>query len=110
MKNYLPNQNTIIAKEDFVEKAKEILSKIQQSPSLRVMIQITKKERIDANYALAYERQQFVIVEPNGKKDAAQLYGNWDEALSYAKRLVTQQESPAESNNIVVTHYHESLT
>ena len=105
MKNYLPNQNTIIAKEEFVEKAKELLSKIQQSPSLRVMIQTTEK---DANYALAYALQQFVIVEPNGKKDAAQLYGNWDEALSYAKRLVTQQNDA--ETNLVVTHYQESLT
>lgn len=107
MKNYLPNQNIIIAKEEFVEKAKELLSKVRQSPSLRVLIQTTQKGK---NYALAYAQQQFVIVEPNGKKDAAQLYGNWDEALSYAKRLVTQQGNPTESTDLVVTHYQESLT
>ncbi len=90
MKNILQH-NIIIAKEEFVEKTKELLTAFKQkSPSLHIGLSNTNKQ-----YAFAYEREQFIIVVPQGNQTAAKLYGNWDEALFSLKRTLEKEPTSA---------------
>lgn len=87
----MKNTLLIIAKEEFVEKTKEFLTTFtQKSRSLRIGLSNTNKQ-----YAFAYEREQFIIVVPQGNQSSAKLYGNWDEALFSLKRTLEKEPAAA---------------
>ena len=73
-------------------------AKIQIYTPLGVVLQSPDKK---TNYAVAYEEEKFVIVAPNGTRESAKLYGNWDEALRYTQKLLSQQKK----TKIILSHY-----
>ena len=87
----LLQHNIIVAKEEFVEKTKELLTRVKQtSRSLQIGLQKNSQ-----HYALAYEQEQFIIVVPQGNHNSAKLYGNWDEALFSLKRTLEKEPAAA---------------
>lgn len=89
------NTTSILVEEhDVVAKTKEFLAKISKknkNAELNVYSPVgvvLKPADSDDNYAVAYEREKFVIVSHNGTTESAKLYGNWHEALSYVRRVL----------------------
>lgn len=92
------NSTSILVEEqEVVSKTKEFLEKISKKnkqAELNVYSPIgvvLKSAETDDNYAVAYEREKFVIVSHKGTSESAKLYGNWHEALSYVKRILNEQ-------------------
>lgn len=96
-------ENLVIEGEELVQKTKEFLQTLACACS---SLGIKLKTENEKNYAIAYERGKYVVVVPNGKGEAAKLYGNWDEALASAKKVILQIDNT--NDKIVLTHYaHE---
>ena len=57
------------------------------------------------NYAAAYEEDNFIIVTQNGTEKSARLYGNWDEALISAKKILAQKGDLQEKSRIILAKY-----
>jgi|GEM_PF-6691708 len=100
----------VIDEDDVVQKTKEFLEKIAKSyKSATVNVYhplgvVLKSE--DKNYsAVAYEKEKYVIVAPNGTKTAAKLYGNWNEALAFAQKLLTPKKNHEKKTRIVLAQY-----
>jgi hypothetical protein len=87
----------IVEENEVVAKTKEFLesiSKKYKKAELNVYSPVgvvLKPADSDENYAVAYEREKFVIVSHNGTTESAKLYGNWQEALSYVRRILNQE-------------------
>ena len=98
------NQTTaiVVDEKDVLKKTKEFLKQISKNYSaLGVMLSTTDSEN---GFTVAYEKENFVIVAPNGTIATAKLYGNWDEALNYAQRFLSGKCSEKKSR-IVLTQY-----
>ncbi len=58
------------------------------------------------SYAVAYEKDKFIIVSQNGLKNSAKLYGNWEEALACAKKIISLNNSE-KGNRVILDVYKE---
>jgi hypothetical protein len=108
------NTTSILVEEkDVVLKTKEFLDKISKKykkAELNVYSPVgvvLKPADNDEHYAVAYEREKFVIVSHNGSSESAKLYGNWHEALSYVRRLLIEQ---GKSTQFVLAEYRHTTT
>jgi hypothetical protein len=103
----------IVEEKDVMSKTKELLEKISQKykkAELTVYSPVgvvLKTADNEENYAVAYEREKFVIVSHNGTKESAKLYGNWHEALSYVRRLLIEQ---GKSTQFLLAEYRHANT
>lgn len=87
------NQTTaiVVDEKDIFKKAKELLKKISKDYStFGLMLSAEDKTK---SYAVAYEKDKFIIVFQNGLKNSAKLYGNWEEALANAKKIISPNNS-----------------
>lgn len=88
--------SVIVSENEVVSKTKEFLEKISKKykkAELSVYEPVgvvVKAEADEENFAVAYEREKFVIVSHKGKNESAKLYGNWHEAISYVQRLLNE--------------------
>ena len=89
----------IVDEKEISKKIKEFLKQISKAYSPPGIILSTTDEK--DGFTVAYEKDKFVIVAPNGTIASAKLYGNWDEALVYAQRLFSGQKK----NGIVLAQY-----
>jgi hypothetical protein len=103
----------IIDEKDVVEKTKEFLEKIATAYKnaevnvyhpLGIVLKAADNEQEYA-HAVAYEKEKFVIVEPNGTSDAAKLYGDWNEAIACAQRLLTGTRDPNKKIRFILDKY-----
>ena len=107
--------SVIVDEKEVVEKTKEFLEKIAKEHKkttvnvyypLGVVLKATdEKEEQEYAYAVAYEKEKFVIVVPNGTAESAKLYGNWNEALTCAKKILAEKHSPDKKIRIIVDQY-----
>lgn len=87
----------IVEEKDVVSKTKEFLEKIsKKNKNAEVNVYspvgvVLKSADSEDNYAVAYEREKFVIVSHKGTTESAKLYGNWHEALAYVQRILNEQ-------------------
>lgn len=86
----------LVEEKEVVAKTKELLEKISKkykkaTVSVYSPVGVVLKPAEGEDFAVAYEREKYVIVSPNGKKESAKLYGNWHEALSYIRRILNEQ-------------------
>jgi hypothetical protein len=85
----------IVEEKEVISKTKEFLEKISKKykeAELNVYSPVgvvLKSADNEDNYAVAYEREKFVIVSHKGKSESAKLYGNWQEAISGAQRILS---------------------
>ena len=100
----------VIDEADVVRKTKEFLkklAKLHKNATVHVYSPlgvVLKAE--DNNYsAVAYEKEKYVIVEPNGASASAKLYGNWNEALTCAQKLLTPEKNNEKKSRIVLAQY-----
>lgn len=101
----------IVPEHEIVHKTKEFLQKLSRkykeaqihvySP-VGVVLQSQDEENA---FAVAYERDHFVIVAPNGTQESARLYGNWDEAISNVRQFLLKKCANAEQCAFVLTEY-----
>ena len=99
------NQTTaiIVDEKDVLKKTKEFLKNISKQYSPLGVILSTTDEK--DGFTVAYEKDKFVIVAPNGTTSSAKLYGNWDEALACAQRILNEQGSSQKKNRFVLAQY-----
>lgn len=99
------NQTTaiIVDEKDVLKKAKEFLKQISKKYSPLGVILSTSDEK--DGFTVAYEKDKFVIVAPNGTQSSAKLYGNWDEALACAQKLLNGQCDTQKKNHFVLAQY-----
>ncbi|MEK7571420.1 MAG: hypothetical protein AAB553_04030 [Patescibacteria group bacterium] len=81
--------------ENFYKESKQFLKKIKgelqaagnETPCGIVLNAADTKGK--DKKAVLYEQYIYVILMPDGQKENALLYGNWDEALYASKKLLT---------------------
>jgi len=103
--NTKTNQTTaiIVEEKDVLKKTKEFLSQISKAYTPLGIVLSTTDEK--DGFTVAYERDKFVIVAPNGTKSSAKLYGNWDEALASAQRILSEHNNSQKKNRFVLAQY-----
>ena len=79
----------VIEEKDFLQKAKEFLKRISDNSQRGIVLCL---EGNNKGCTVAYARDNFVIVAPDGTRQSAKLYGNWDEALVYAQKILSNQD------------------
>jgi hypothetical protein len=107
----------IVEEHEVLEKAQELLKQLAKTHKkarvnvyyplgivLRDADATTNKE-----YAVAYEKEKFIIVAPNGTHESAQLYGNWQEALNYAKKILNCPISAEKKSRFMLSQYVQEL-
>jgi hypothetical protein len=103
----------VVDEKDVVKKTKEFLKRIAKSYKeaeesmyrpLGVILKAADGEQEYA-HAVAYERENFVIVEPHAKAEAAKLYGNWNEALTSAHKFLSSSCEAGKSFQITLDKY-----
>lgn len=115
--NSVTNQTTsiVVDEKDIVQKTKAFLEKIVNSHKeatvdvyspLGVVLQ-TDDDDQHRGYAVAYEHEKFVVVAPNGTTETAKAYGNWDEALNFAKRLLIKECNFEKTTRITLAEYNK---
>lgn len=117
--NSVTNQATsiIVDEKDIVQKTKAFLEKIvhshkQATVDMYFPLGIVLKTADDNQhqvYAVAYEHEKFVVVAPNGTTDVAKAYGNWDEALNFAKKLLIKQCNFEKTTRITLAEYNKRV-
>ena len=84
----------IVEEKDVLSKTKEFLEKLsknhkQAEVNVYSPVGVVLKSEKDAeNYAVAYEREKFVIVSHKGTRESARLYGNWQDAITHVQRIL----------------------
>lgn len=98
------NQTTaiIVDEKDVLEKSKQFLKQISKKYSPLGVVLSTTDEK--DGFTVAYEKDKFVIVAPNGTASSAKLYGNWDEALACAQKILSGRD-PQKKNRFVLAQY-----
>lgn len=98
----------VVDEKDVLTKTKELLKELKAHKKAEVNIYepvgvVLKPAEGDAqeSYAVAYEREQLIVVAPNGTHEEAKAYGNWEEAINCAKRLLTT----GKSTTLILTQY-----
>lgn len=98
----------IVEEKEVISKTKEFLetiSKKYKKAELNIYSPVgvvLKAEDDDENYAVAYEREKFVIVAHKGTTESAKLYGNWHEAIACAQRILS---GTGKSTRFLVAEY-----
>lgn len=102
--------SVVVDEENVVTKTKEFLKKIAEAHK-QAAVEVYKPLGVvlkaeDKKYsAVAYEKEKFVIVIPNGTTTLAKLYGNWNEAIVCAKRVLVPKKSQQKKTRIVLAEY-----
>jgi hypothetical protein len=100
----------VVAEKDVIHRTKELLQKLMKKHDkanvevytpVRVVLKATDDEK---NFAVAYEREKFVIVAPKGTETDARAYGNWEEAINFIKRTL----SCAKTSNLILAQYRDT--
>ena len=107
----------IVDEHEVHEKAQELLkqlAKTHKKTNVDVFYPLgivfrSADDQTSSGYAVAYEKERFVIVVPNGTTESAQLYGNWHEAIVYAKRILNCQLSSEKKSRILLSQYVQEL-
>lgn len=92
----------VVEEKDILQKTKEFLKKISANHPKAIIL---SPEGETKSYAVAYEEDEFIIVAHKDSKNSAKLYGNWDEALASAKRLLSKNGSL--QTRIVLAEYSD---
>lgn len=104
------NQTTtiVVDAKDVLKRTKELLKGLKSRKKAEVSIYepvgiVLKPTAGNASesYAVAYEREQLVVVEPNGTHEEAKAYGNWEEAINCATRLLISEKP----TTLILTQY-----
>ncbi len=100
----------VIDEDDVVQKTKEFLEKLAKlhktaTVNIYSPLGVVLKAEDKKYSAVAYEKEKYVIVEPNGAAALAKLYGNWNEALACAKKLLTSKKNNEKKTRIVLAQY-----
>ena len=93
----------VVDEKDVLKKTKEFLKNISRQYSPLGVVLSTTDE--NAGFTIAYEKDKFVIVAPNGTTSSAKLYGNWDEALACAQKFLSDKSSSQKKNHFVLAQY-----
>lgn len=98
----------VVHEKDVLSKTQELLKSLKANQNAQVSVYepvgvVLKPAEGNAtdSYAVAYEREKFVLVAPNGTHEEAKAYGNWEEAISSVKRLLTT----ANTSTLILTQY-----
>ena len=99
------NQTTaiVVEEKDILKKTKEFLKKISKNYS--PMGIVLSAEGQTKGYAVAYEKENFIIVSKKGNAKSARLYGNWNEALNFARRIIAKRQAANNNSRIVLAEY-----
>ena len=101
----------IVDEQDIVKKTKELLKKLaKKSQEAKIDMYkhigvVLKSADKQDRYAVAYEREQYVIVAQNGTAETARLYGNWDEAISYVHKFLHGDCTEQEKSSFLIDEY-----
>ena len=100
----------VIDEDDVVRKTKEFLKKLTKlhkkaTVNVYCPLGVVLRAEDKKHSAIAYEKEKYVIVEPNGAAAGAKLYGNWNEALAFAQKLVTPKKDKEKKTRIVLAQY-----
>lgn len=93
-----PNQTTpeitVLSIDHIPAQGKELLK--TQDHTKGLITRVTNEDGFN-RHTLLYEQDKFVIIVPNGEKENALLYGDWDAALHASKQILVG-ESPLQQN------------
>ncbi len=102
----------IVEEKEVLSKTKEFLEKLAKThKQAEVNVYspvgvVLKSETDEENFAVAYEREKFVIVSHKGTSESARLYGNWQDAITCAQRILN---GTGKNTRFLLTQYvHES--
>jgi hypothetical protein len=97
----------IIDEKEILQKTKEFLENAGAN-TRGVKLQL-EEESEKRESAVAYEKENFIIVLPNGEVSSARLYGNWDEALSFAQRILTKGQEQKNSRIVLAEYERDDM-
>ncbi|HSA83454.1 MAG TPA: hypothetical protein VLF20_01030 [Patescibacteria group bacterium] len=114
MNNNIQKTNSLIVLEhEIVEKTKEFLQKLSQKyKEAKVQVYspvgvVVKSQDQQNAFAVAYEQDHFVIVAPNGTKESAKLYGNWEEAINNVRKFLKENCTNTAHSQFLLTEYRK---
>lgn len=94
----------VVEEKDILKKTKEFLKNItnlNEASPLGIILSAEDKK----SYTVAYEKENFIILEQNGTQKSAKLYGNWDEAIINAQKILAKQKGSQKKSKIVLAQY-----
>ncbi len=78
-------ENLVAESKQFLQEIYTLTSKANQKIGIIVHVSDTTGNK---NRVLLYQENEYVFLLPEGKRQNALMYGNWDEALHATKRRI----------------------
>lgn len=89
--------------KSLAQKAQEFFRQIPKKGSQQCIV--LRAEGNESNYAVACEKENFIIVSKKGSTKSARLYGNWNEALNFAREIIAKHRDANKNLKFILAEY-----